>query len=72
MNRKVTIEIIDSTVLQLLRSLASLSLIRFTPDTDSQNDHITTRLNEIYKNLDSSLDPCIMAAQVEILDKEDW
>ena len=71
MNRKITIEIVDNTVLQLLRSLASMSLIKFTPDIPSQDDLVTTRLNEIYKEVDSSLEPCFMAAQVELWNKED-
>ena len=49
-----------------------MSLIKFSPDIASQDEFITARLNKIYKEVDSSLDPCIMAAQVEVLDKEDW
>ena len=71
MNRTVTIEIVDNAVFQLLRSLASMSLIKFTPDKTSQEDLVTARLNEIYKEVDSSLEPCFMAAQVELWNKED-
>ncbi len=72
MKQTVTIEISDNSVLQLLRSLASMSLIKFLSEAPSQNDLIATRLNEIYDEMDSSLDPCFMAAQTEVLENEDW
>ena len=72
MKQTVTIEIADNTVLQLLRSLASMSLIKFIPETPSQNDLITAHLNEIYSELDTSLEPCYMMAQTEVLESEDW
>ena len=72
MKQKVTIEIADNTVLQLLRSLASMSLIRFTPEIPSQDDLITARLNEIYNEVDSSPELCYMMAQSEVLENEDW
>jgi hypothetical protein len=72
MKQTVTIEIVDNTVLQLLRSLASMSLIRFTPEIPLQDDLITARLNEIYNEIDSSLEPCYMMAQTEVLESEDW
>ena len=72
MKQTVTIEIADNSVLQLLRSLASMSLIRFIPEMPSQDDLITARLNEIYDKTDSSLEPCFMMAQTEALESEDW
>ena len=72
MKQTVTIEIADNSVLQLLRSLASLSLIRFTPEIPSQDNLITARLNEIYNQVDSSLEPCYTMAQAEVLESEDW
>jgi len=72
MKQTVTIEIADNTVLQLLRSLASMSLIRFKSETTSQDDLTTARLNEIYNEIDSSLEPCYMVAQAEVLENEDW
>ena len=72
MKQTVTIEIVDNAVLQLLRSLASMSLIKFTPELPLQDDLITARLNEIYKEVDSSLEPCYMMAQTEVLESEDW
>jgi hypothetical protein len=49
-----------------------MSLIKFTPETPSQDDLITARLNEIYTEMDSSLEPCYMMAQTEVLESEDW
>jgi len=72
MNQRVTIEIIDDTVLQLLRNLATMSLVKFMPEIPSQDDLITARLNEIYSELDSSIDPFVVAAQAEILEGDDW
>ena len=72
MKQTVTIEIADDTVLPLLRSLASMSLIRFTTEIPSQDDRITARLNEIYNEVDSSLEPCYVMAQAEALESEDW
>ena len=72
MNRKVTIEIADIAVLQILRSLASMNLIKFAPEVTSQDDLITARLNEIYSKVDSSLEPCYVLAQAEVLEDEDW
>ena len=72
MRQTVTIEITDNTVLQLLKNLASMSLIKFSPEIPSQDELITARLNEIYNEIDSSLEPCYMMAQAEVLENEDW
>ena len=72
MKQTVTIEIADSAVLQLLRSLASMSLIKFIPEIPPQDDLVTARLNEIYNEVDSSLEQCYMMAQAEVLESEDW
>ena len=85
MKQTLTIETADNTVLQLLRNLAAMKLLTFTsepttgleprpmaPAAGSQNDLITARLNEIYSELDSSIDPFVVAAQVEVLEGEDW
>ena len=71
MNRIVTIEIIDTAALRFLRELAAISLIRFTPETESDDD-VTALVNEICKEIDTSLDPCMMTAQIEAIGKEDW
>ena len=72
MKQILTIEVEDNAVLQLLRSLAVMNLVKFTPEMPSKNYQLTTRLNEIYNEVDSSLEPCYMMAQVETLESEDW
>ncbi|MDR1869589.1 MAG: hypothetical protein LBQ82_06350 [Treponema sp.] len=49
-----------------------MSLIKFTPEIPLQDDLITARLNEIYSETDSSLEPCYAMAQAEVLESEDW
>ena len=72
MKQTVTIEIADNSVLQLLQSLASMSLVRFTHEVPLHGDLITAHLNEIYNKVDSSLEPCYLMAQTEVLESEDW
>jgi hypothetical protein len=72
MKQTVTIEIADNTVFQLLRSLAAMSLIKFTSEKLEQDSLITARLNEIYNDVDSSLEQCYMLAQSETLEGDDW
>lgn len=72
MNQRLTIETADNTVLQLLRNLAAMSLLKLKEETPSQADQITARLNEIYKDLDSSIDPFVEMAQAEVIKGEDW
>ena len=72
MKQTVTIEIADNTVLQLLRSLAAMSLIRFTPEIPSGDDLIIAQINDVCKEVDTSIDPSLMLAQMEVLEKEDW
>jgi len=49
-----------------------MNLIKFTQEIPSQDDLIIARLNEIYSELDSSLEPCYIMAQAEVLESEDW
>lgn len=72
MKQTVTIEVANNTVLQILRNLAAMSLIKFKEDTPSQDDQITARLNEIYNELDSSIDPFVVMAQADVLKGDDW
>ncbi|MDR1804501.1 MAG: hypothetical protein LBQ94_12935 [Treponema sp.] len=72
MKQTVTIEIADNTVLPILRCLASMSLIKITPEIPSQDDLITAHLNDIYNKVDSSLEPCYVMAQAEVFKSEDW
>ena len=72
MTRTVTIEIIDTAALRFLRELAAISLIRFTPEDVFEDNNITALINKICEEENTSLDPCIMAAQIEAIGKEDW
>ena len=72
MNGKVTIEIIDTMALRFLRDLASISLIRFTPENMPDDEETTALINKICTEVETSLEPCLMAAQVEAIGKEDW
>ena len=72
MKQTVTLNINDIAVLQLLRSLASMQLVEFTSELPSQDDLITAHLNEVYKEVDSSLDPCFVSVQAEVLGSDDW
>ena len=72
MKQTVTIEIANDAVLQILRNLAAMSLVKFKDETPSKSDQLTARLNEIYSELDSSVDPFVLAAQAEVLEGDDW
>jgi len=77
MKQTVTIETADATVMQLLRNLDAMSLLKIAPGTPSalQNpagDHITALYNEIYGETDSSLDPRIAKAQAETIEGDAW
>jgi hypothetical protein len=72
MNQAITIEIIDTAAVRLLRDLAAMSLIRFRSETLSENDMVTARLNEVYEHEDSSLDSGFVLAQAEAIGGEDW
>ena len=72
MRQTVTLNINDITVLQLLRSLAAMKLVEFASEVPSQEDLITAHLNEVYKEVNSSLDPCFVRVQAEVLGSDDW
>jgi hypothetical protein len=40
--------------------------------TPSQDDLIIAQINEVCKEVDTSIDPSLMLAQMEVLEKEDW
>ena len=72
MKQTVTIEVANNTVLQILRNLAAMHLVKFTEEISAQDALITAQINEVCKEVDTSLEPCIMAAQMEILEGGDW
>jgi len=47
-----------------------MSLVKFVPETPSQDDFLLARLNEVYSREDSSLDPSLMMAQLEAIGEE--
>jgi len=55
-----------------LRNLAAMRLVHFTSEAPSTEDDLTARLNKVYAEEDSSLDPCLMLAQAEAIGEEDW
>ena len=72
MKQTVTIEVENSTVMQLLRYMAEISLVKFALNNPSNDDIIISQINEVCKEVDTSLAPSIMAAQMEVLKGDDW
>jgi len=72
MKQTVTLEVENITVMQLLKNLAEMSLVKFTLNQHSNDDLIISQINEVCKEVDTSLDPGIMAAQMEVLEGNDW
>ena len=72
MNSTLTIEIVDKAAIRFLRDLETINLIRFTKEKTSEDNNVTALINEICKEVDTSIDPCLMAAQVEAIGREDW
>jgi len=72
MKQTVTIEIANNSALQILRSLAAVSLIRFPQETAQEDDPITARYNEVYSKENSSVDPLVVMAQAELVKGDDW
>ena len=72
MRQTVTIETEDAAVLQLLRNLASMSLVRLVGEPPGEDNRLLDRLNEVYAEEDSSLDPGFVLAQAETVEREDW
>jgi len=72
MKQTITLEVENATVMQLLRNLAEMSLVKFALNQHSDDDLIIAQINEVCKKVDTSLDPSIMAAQMEVLEGDDW
>jgi hypothetical protein len=72
MKQTVILNINDNAVLLLLRSLAAMKMVEITSEIPSENDLITAHLNEVYKEVDSSLDPEIDRLQTEMFGSCDW
>ena len=72
MKQTVTLEVENLAAMQLLKSMAEMSLIKFTLTNTIEEDLIVAQINEVCKEVDTSLDPDIMAAQMEVLKGDDW
>ena len=72
MKQTVTLEVENITVMQLLKNLAEMSLVKFILYQHSNDDFLIAQINEVCKEVDTSLDPGIMAAQMEVLEGDDW
>ena len=72
MKQTVTLEVENSTVMQLLKNLAEMSLVKFALNQHPNDDLIIAQINEVCKEVDTSLNPSIMAAQMEVLEGVDW
>jgi len=72
MKQTVTIEVENLAVMQLLKSLAEVSLVKFALNQPSNDDLIIAQINEVCNEVDTSLDPGLYLAQTEILQSDDW
>jgi hypothetical protein len=72
MKQTITLEVENATVVQLLRNLAEMSLVKFALDQHSNDDLIIAKINEVCKEVDTSLDQNVMAAQIEVIEGDDW
>ena len=72
MRQTVTIETEDAAVLELLRNLSSMSLVRLIDPHPDEDNRLLDCLNEVYAEEDSSLAPGFVLAQAEIVEREDW
>jgi len=72
MKQTITLEVENATVMQLLRNLAEMSLVKFVLNQHSNDDLIITQINEVCKEVDTSLDQSVMAAQMEVLEGDEW
>ena len=72
MKQTITLEVENSSVMQLIKTLADMSLVKFARNEHSSDELILAQINEVCKEVDTSLDPAVMAAQMEVLQGDDW
>ena len=74
MKQTVTLEIENMAVLQLIKSLAEVSLVKFAKNLPTNEDLIIAQINEVCKEVDTSMDPALYSAQMEVLNRDgsDW
>jgi len=72
MKQTVTLEVENTAVMQLLRYLAEVSLVKLTLNQPSNDDLIVAKINEVCNEVDTSLEPWVYQAQMEVLKGDDW
>jgi len=72
MKQTITLEVENAAVMQLLKNLAEMSLVKFALNQHTNDDLIISQINEVCKEVDTSLDQSVMAAQIEVLKGDDW
>ena len=72
MKQTITLEVENSTVMQLIKNLAEMSLVKFALNQQSNDDLIIAQINEACKDVNTSIDPSVMAAQMEVLKSDNW
>ena len=72
MKQTVTLEVENLAVMQLLKSMAEMSLVKFSLNNPSNDDLIVAQINEVCREVDTSIDLNLMAAQMEVLKGDDW
>ena len=72
MKQTITLEVENSTVMQLLKNLEEMSLVKFTLNQHSNDELIIAQINEVCKEVDTSIESSVMAAQIEVLEGDDW
>jgi len=72
MKQTVTLEVENLAVMQLLKSMAEMSLVKFSLNNPSNDDLIVAQINEVCREVDTSIDSNLMAAQMEVLKGDDW
>jgi len=72
MKETVTLEVENTTVMQLIKTLAEMSLVKFALSQPSNEDLIVAKINEVCKEVDTSLDPDLVRVQAEVLGSDDW
>jgi len=72
MKQTITLEVENAAVIQLLKNLSEMSLVKFTQNQHSNDDLIIAQINEVCKETDTSLDQGLMSAQMEIMEGDDW
>jgi malonyl CoA-acyl carrier protein transacylase len=86
MEQTITIKVANAAVLQILRNFAALKLVEFPNEAANEAQGIQSLplekfkllteeeqiayLNEIYKDVDTSVDPALYNAQMEVLNRD--